>query len=89
MFELIKKMFTILLTSIVSVSNHTKCALLSNDSECTHVIMTQLTPINLHPNEDSQEYHYSPFAVKSDVLEILILLMTYIIKYMFQTKQKI
>ena len=28
--------------------------------------MTQPTPINLHPNECSQELHYYPFLVKLD-----------------------
>ena len=28
--------------------------------------MIQPTPINLHPNEYSQEFHYYPFAVKLD-----------------------
>ena len=49
MFWLIKKIFIGLLTAIVSASNHTKCALLSNQ-KC----MTQPTLINLHPNEYSQ-----------------------------------
>ena len=31
--------------------------------------------INLHPNEHSQEFHYYPFAVKLDVLEVIILLI--------------
>ena len=50
-----------LITSIVSVSNHTKCVLLSNQ-KC----MTQPTLINLHLNEYSQELHYYPFAVNLD-----------------------
>ena len=61
MFGLIRKIFIILLTSIVSASNHTKQILLSNQ-KC----MTQHTFINLHPNEYSQEFHYYPFVVKSD-----------------------
>ena len=40
---------------------------------------------NLHPNEYSQEFHY--YAL--DALEVVILLMTYLRKYMFQIKQKI
>ena len=28
--------------------------------------MTQPTLINLHPNENSQEFHFYPFAVKLD-----------------------
>ena len=50
-----------LITSIVSVSNHTKCVLLSNQ-KC----MTQPTLINLDLNEYSQELHYYPFAVNLD-----------------------
>ena len=45
MFGIIKKMFVVLLTSIVRVYNHTKCVLLSNQ-KC----MTQPTLVNLHPN---------------------------------------
>ena len=45
MFGIIKKIFVVLLTSIVSVYNHTKCVLLSNQ-KC----MTQPTLVNLHPN---------------------------------------
>ena len=59
MFGIIKKIFTGLLTSIVNASNHTKCALLSNQ-KC----MIQPTLIYLHCNEYSQEFHYYPFAVK-------------------------
>ena len=58
MFGLIKKMFVILFTSIVSASNHTKYVLLSNEKR-----MPQPTLINLHPNEYSQELRYYPFAV--------------------------
>ena len=46
-------MFILLLASTVNASNHTKCEI-------------QLTLINLHPNEYSQEFHYYPFAVKLD-----------------------
>ena len=50
-----------ILTSIVSVSNHTKCVSLSNQ-KC----MTQPITINLHPNEYSQELHHCPFAINPD-----------------------
>ena len=50
---------------------------------------SQLTLINLHPVEYSQELYYYAFEVKLDVLEVVILLMTYLINYMFQIKQKI
>ena len=49
--RLIKKMFMGILISTVSASNHTKCVSLSNQ-KC----MTQLTLINLHSNEYSQEF---------------------------------
>ena len=52
-------MFIVLLANIVNVSNHTKRVLLSNQ-KC----ITQPTLINLHPNEDSQEFQYYPFTVK-------------------------
>ena len=58
MFWLIKKLFVVLLTSIVSASNHTKRMSLSNQK-----YMTQPTLINLHPNEYSQELHYYLFVV--------------------------
>ena len=32
----------------------------------SHKYMIQPTPINLHPSEYSQEFHYYPFAVKLD-----------------------
>ena len=48
--------------------------------------MIQPTLINLHPNEYSQEFHCYPFAVKLDVLEVVILLMIYPVKYVFHTK---
>ena len=61
MFGLIKKMFMGLLISIVNASNYTKCMLLRNQ-KC----MIQLTLLNLHPNEYSQEIYYCLFAVKLD-----------------------
>ena len=61
MFGLIKKIFIGLITAIVSTSNHIKFMLLSNQH-----FMIQPTPISLHPNEYSQEFHYYPFAVKLD-----------------------
>ena len=51
--------------------------------------MMQPTLINLHPNEYSHKFHYYQFPVKLDVLEAVILLMTYLINYVFQIKQKI
>ena len=59
MFGLFKKMFIVLLSTIVNASNHAKCVLLSNQ-KCK----IQPTLINLHPNEYSEEFHYYPFPVK-------------------------
>ena len=61
MFKFIKKMFAVLLTSIVNASNHTKCVSLSNQ-QCS----TQPTLINLQPNEYTQGLRYYPFAVNLD-----------------------
>ena len=57
--KLLKKMFIVLLTSIVNPSKHSKCLSLNNQ-KCE----IQPTLINLHLNEYSQELHYYPFAVK-------------------------
>ena len=57
--KLSKKMFNLLLTSIVNASTHIKCV--SNQKW-----EIQPTLINLHPNEYSRELHYYPFAVKLD-----------------------
>ena len=52
--------------------------------------MTQPTLINLHPNKHSKKLHYNPFVVNLvSALEVAILLMTYLINYVFQIKQKI
>ena len=50
--------------------------------------MIQSPLINLHPNEYSQELYYYPFAVKLDVLQVVILLMTCIIKCVLEAKKK-
>ena len=54
-------MFTRLLTSIVTASNHTKCVS-STNQKCS----TQPTLINLHPNKYSQGLLYYPFTVNLD-----------------------
>ena len=61
MFGSIKKVFLVVLSSTVNVSNQTKCVSLSNQ-KCK----IQPTPINIHPNENSQEFHYYLLAVKLD-----------------------
>ena len=57
-FQPIMSKKKMLLTSIVSASNRTKCVLLSTEKR-----MTQATLINLHANEYSQELHYYALAV--------------------------
>ena len=61
MFRSIKKIFIGLLIRIVNSSNHTKCISLSNQKCGIQPIF-----INLHPNKNSQEFHYYPFTVKLD-----------------------
>ena len=74
-----------LLISIVNASNHSKYVSLSNQ-KC----MTQLTLINIHLNEYSQEFQYFPFAAKLDrCVGSCNTLNDYLIKYEFQIKQKI
>ena len=59
MFGLIKIMLIVLLTGLVNGYNHTKCVLLINQ-KC----QIQLTLVNVHPNENTQEFHYYPFAIR-------------------------
>ena len=76
-------MFIVLLTTIVHASSHTKCVSISNQCEI------QPTLINLHPNEYSDELHYYPFVVKSEIdISSCNTLNTYL-KNVFQIKQKI
>ena len=78
--KLLKKSFIVLLSVIANGANQTTFVSLSN-----HKCMIEPTLINLHPNVYSQEFHYYPFA-EIDVLEAIILLMTYLLKYVFQMK---
>ena len=79
-------MFIVLLSSIINASSHTKC-MSSTNPKCK----IQPTLISLNPSEYSQELDNSVHLQLNyiDVLEIVILLMTYIIKYVFQIKQNI
>ena len=61
MFEITKKMFLVLSSSVVNASIHTKCISLSNQ-KC----QIQPTLINLHPNEYCQKFHYYLLLVKLD-----------------------
>ena len=85
MFILIKKIFMALLIIIDNASNHTKCMSLNNQ-----VCIIQPILINLHPNNGVRNFF--PIHLQFsfiDVLEVVILLMTYLIKHVFQIKQKI
>ena len=60
MLGIIRKTYIVLLNNLqVYVSNHAKCVPLSNE-KC------EIQPINLHPNECSQELHCYTFVVKLD-----------------------
>ena len=67
MFALIKQVFlgwlcySKSLSSIANTPDHVKCISLNNQ-QC----MTQLTLINLHPNEYIKAFHYYPFSVNLD-----------------------
>ena len=61
MLKIIQKMFIVLLSNIVSGSNHTKCVSLSIQ-KC----ITKLNIISLHPNEYSEKIHNYPFEVTLD-----------------------
>ena len=78
--KLLKKSFILLLSVIANGANQTTFVSLSS-----HKCMIEPTLINLHRNVYSQELHYYPFA-EIDVLEAIILLMTYLTKYVFQMK---
>ena len=74
-------MFIGLLTGLGKGSNHAKCVFLTNQ-KCT----TQPTIFNLHLSEYTQGLHYYPFVVNLDRCNV-ILLMTCLIKCVFQIKQ--
>ena len=84
MFMLIKKFFIVLLTSIASAANHTKCLSLRNQ-KCK----IQPTLINLRPNEYSRELNYISFVVTSDTRVWSCNTLKELSKYVFQTKEKI
>ena len=85
MFGFVKKIFFGLLTSIVNDSSHTKCVSLSNQKFKIQSIL-----INLHSSEYIQGLGSYPFTVNLDrCVGVLAILLTHLIKYVFQTKQKI
>ena len=67
------------------LSNHRKCVSLRNQKS-----KIQPTLINLHPNETVKNYTTIHLQLSwIDVLEVVILLMAFLIKYVFQRKQMI
>ena len=78
-------MFIGLLKSIVDDSNHRKCISLSNQ-KCE----IQPSLINLHLMNTVKKFTAIHFRLNYIVaLEVVILLMTYLIKFVFQIKQTI
>ena len=81
MHEITEKMFIVLLTSIVNPSKHSKCLSLNNQKYLlllTYILMNTVknyTTIHLRLN-------------LRNVLEVVIHLMTFLKKYVFQIKQK-
>ena len=86
MFGLIKKILIGLLTVLINGSNHTKRVQLTNQ-KC----MIQPALINLHPNKHNQDFASIHLQLNQiNVLEVAILrVLAYLIKYVFQTKEKI
>ena len=58
MFGIIKKMFILLLSSIVNFSDNKKSVSLNNQK-----YKIQTTIINFHPNDYSEEFHCCPFRL--------------------------
>ena len=86
MFWLIKRMFMGLLISIVNATSHTKCVSLSNQkciTQPTLINLQTLIYILMNTVKNLTTIHYT------NVLEVVTLLMTYLIKNDFQRKQKI
>ena len=81
MFGIIKKMFIVSLTGIVNASNHSKCVSLSNKN----LLLSIYVPMNTVKNYATIHFQLNHI----DVLEVVLLLMIYLIKYVFQIKQKI
>ena len=67
------------------ISNHTKRLSLSYQK-----FIIQLALINFHSGDYSQDFQYYLFAVYTNRrVEVAIFLTTYLMKHVFQVKQKI
>ena len=87
MFWLIKRMFMGLLISIVNASSHTKCVSLSNQkciTQPTLINFPALIYILMNTVKNLTTIHSQ--LNYTNVLEVVILLMTYLIKNVFQIK---
>ena len=78
-------MFVVLLTSILNVSNLAKLISLNNQQCMDQPILLIYTLMN--NVKDYITIHLQ--LIQTDVLEVAILLMVYLLEYVFQTKQKI
>ena len=88
MLGIIKNMVIVVLTSTVSASNHTKCVSLSNQ-KCMIQPTVNLLLIYILMNT-VKNFTIIHFQLKQiDLLKVVTLLMTYLIKYVYQIKQKI
>ena len=89
MFRLIKQVFLTLLSfsgslaSVPKISDRIKCTSFNNQPSKT-------TVVNLNTGEYNQELCYYPFMINLiDIMDTVMLLTIYQVKYMFQRKQKI
>ena len=73
-----------LIISIVNGSNHAKCVSLSNQKCMTQPILIDYIIMNIFKNFTNICLQLNCI----DVLEVVVLLMTYLIKYVFQMKQE-
>ena len=73
-----------LIVSIVNGSNHAKCVSLSNQKYMTQPILINYIIMNIFKNFITICLQLNCI----DVLEVVVLLMTYLIKYVFQMKQE-
>ena len=85
MFGVIKKMFIMLLTSLVNASSDTKYVSLSNQKCKVNLVL--LIYILMNTVKNYTTIHYQLIWI--NVSEFVILSITYLIKYVVQIKQKI
>ena len=85
MFGIIKKIFIVLLASIANASNHIKYVSLSNEKrDIEHAFLIY---ISMYPVKNFTLIHLQ--LNQTNMLEVVTLSMTCLIKYMFQIKHNI